>query len=68
MVSLSRKQNGFLFHLQSPSFLIAFKILLRIMYILRELTVKLQMQAIDDTYANQQVNSAVAMLKKMRKD
>ena len=43
------KANGFLFQLQSPTFLIAFKILLRILYILRELTVKLQMQAIDVT-------------------
>jgi len=43
------KVNGFLFQLQSPSFLIAFKILLCIMYVLREVTVKLQMQAIDVT-------------------
>ena len=62
------KANGFLFQLQSPSFLIAFKILLRILYVLRELTVKLQMQAIDVTYAYKQVNSAVTTLKKMRED
>ena len=62
------KANGFLFQLQSPSFLIAFKILLRILYILRELTVKLQMQAIDVTYAYQQVTSVVSTLKKMRED
>ena len=59
------KANGFLFQLQSPSFLIAFKILLRILYVLRELTVKLQMQAIDVTYGYQQVSSVVSSLKKM---
>ena len=62
------KANGFLFQLQSPSFLIAFKILLGILYVLRELTVKLQMQAIDVTYAYQQVTSVVSTLKKMRED
>ena len=59
------KANGFLFQLQ---FLIAFKILLRILYVLRELAVKLHMQEIDVTYACQQVNSAVTTLKKMRED
>ena len=62
------KANGFLFQLQSPSFLIAFSILLRILYILRELTLKLQMQAIDVIYAYQQVTSVVFTLKKMRED
>ena len=62
------KADGFLFQLRSTSFLIAFKILLCILYVLRELTVKLQMQAIDVTYAYQQVNSAVITLKKMRED
>jgi len=61
------KANGFLFQLQSPFFLIAFKIL-RILYILRELTMKLQMQAIDVTYAYQQVTSVVSTLKKIRED
>ena len=57
------------FQLKSPpSFLIAFKILLRILYILRELTVKLQMQAIDFTYAYHQVSSVVSTLKKMREE
>ena len=62
------KANGFLFQLPSPSFLIAFKLLLCILYVLRELTVKLQMQAIDVTYAYQQVTSVVSTLKKMRED
>ena len=61
------KANGFLFQLHSPSFLIAFKIL-RILYLLRELTVKLQMQAINVTYAYHQVTSVVSTLKKMRED
>ena len=38
------KANGFLFQLQSPSFLIAFKIIFCILYTVRELTTKLQMQ------------------------
>ena len=59
------KANGFLLQLQSPSFLIAFKIL-RILYTFRELTAKLQMRAIDVTYAYQQVTSVVSTLKKMR--
>ena len=53
------KANGFLFQLQSPSFLIAFKILLCILYVLRELTMKLQMQAIGVTYVYQQVTSGI---------
>ena len=44
------KANRFLFQLQSPSFLVAFKILLRILYTFRELTAKVQMRAIDVTY------------------
>ena len=62
------KANRFLFQLQSPSFLIAFKILVHVLYVVRELTVKLQMQAIDVTYAYKQVTSAVSTLKKMRED
>ena len=62
------KANGFLFQLQSSSFLIAFKVLLRILYVLRELTVKLQMQAIDVTYAYQQVTLVISTLKQMRED
>ena len=62
------KANGFLFQLQSPSVLIAFKILLCILYLLRELTVKLQMQAIDVTYAYRQVTSVVSTLKQMREN
>ena len=62
------KANGFLYQLQSSSFLIAFKVLVRILYVLRELTVKLQMQAIDVTYAYQQVTSVISTLKQMRED
>ena len=62
------KANGFLCQLQSASFLVAFNILLRILYVLRELTVKLQKQAIDVTYAYQQVTSVISTLKQMRED
>ena len=51
------KANGFLYQLQSASFLICFKILLQVLYFLRELTLKLQMQAIDVVYAYKQVHS-----------
>ena len=60
------KANGFLFQLQSSSFLIALTILVCILYVLRELTVKLQMQAVNVIYAYQQVSSVVSTLKKMR--
>ena len=62
------KANGFLFQLQSPSFLIAFKILVHVLYVVRELIVKLQMQEIDVTYAYKQVTSAVSTLKQMKED
>ena len=62
------KANGFLFQLQFSSFLLAFKILVHILYVLREFTVKLQMQAVDVTYAYQQVTSVISTLKKMIKD
>ncbi len=60
------KANGFLYQLQSPSFLICFKILLEVMCCLRGLTKKLQMQAIDVFYAYKQVKSVVSTLKGMR--
>ena len=44
-----------------------FKIL-RILYVVRELTIRLQMQAVDVTYVNQQVTSVISILKKMRED
>ena len=62
------KSNGFLFQLQSPSFVIDFKILLRILYGCKELTVKLQIQAINVIYVYQQVTSAIFTLKKMKED
>ena len=62
------KANGFLFQLQAPSFLICFKILLQVLYILRELTMKLQMQANDVVSAYRQVNSVVCVLKHMRQE
>ena len=41
------KANGFLFQLQSSSFLVSFQILVQLLQILRELTIKLQMKAVD---------------------
>lgn len=54
------KANGFLYQIQSPSFLISFKILAQVLHILRELTMKLQMQANDVVYAYKQVCSVVS--------
>ena len=62
------KANGFLFQLESSSFLIAFKILLKIFSYLREITLKLQMEAIDAAYAYKQVHSVVSTLKDMRNE
>ena len=41
------KANGFLYQLQSSSFLLSFQILLQVFQLLREITLKLQMKAID---------------------
>ena len=62
------KANGFLYQVQSSSFLISFKILMQVSYILKELTVKLQMQAIDVVYAYKQFSSVVSTLKGMRRN
>ena len=60
------KANGFLFQLQSSSFLTCFKILIEIFHKLRSLTMKLQMQAIDVVYAYKEVQSVISTLKGMR--
>ena len=62
------KANGFLYQTQSPSFLISFKILTQVLHILRELTMKIQMQANDVVYAYKQVCSVVSTLQGMRED
>lgn len=60
------KANGYLFQLESSSFLICFKILLKVLCYLREITIKLQMEAIDVAYAYKQVCVVVTTLKDMR--
>lgn len=60
------KANGFLFQLQSSTFLVSFHILLQVMTLLKELTLKLQMQAIDVIYAYSAVTSVVSTFKAMR--
>ena len=62
------KANGFLFQLQSSSFLLSLQILLQVLQVLRELTVKLQMQAIDVVYAYEMVNNVVSTIKALRQD
>ena len=60
------KANGFLYHLESSTFLIAFKILLEILSSIRGLTLKLQMEALDVLYAYHEVRSIVTSLKNIR--
>ena len=45
-----------------------FKILTQVFHILREITMKLQMQANDVVYAYKQVSSVASILKSMRQD
>ena len=60
------KSNGFLFQLQSSTFLVAFQILVQVLQILRELTIKLQMRAVDVGQAYKMVNRVVSTLQSMR--
>ena len=62
------KANGFLFQLQSSTFLAAFHILLQVMQVLKELTLKLQMQAIDVVYAYNAVQSVVTTMNFLRQN
>ncbi|XP_011407068.1 PREDICTED: uncharacterized protein LOC105311849 [Amphimedon queenslandica] len=59
------RANGFLFQLQSPSFLVSFHIL-QVMTLLKDLTEKLQMQAIDVIYAYNAITSVVSTFKSLR--
>ena len=58
------KANGFIFQLQSPLFLVSFQILVQVLHILRELTIKLQLKAID--VVSKLVNKVVSRLKSMK--
>ena len=60
------KANGFLFQLQSSTFLVVFQILMQFFQILREVTVKLQSKAMDVVCAYKKVNEVVSTLKSMR--
>ena len=62
------KANGYLYQLEASSFLICFKILLKILSYLREITLKLQMETIDAVYAYKQVRSVVSALKDVKKE
>jgi len=62
------KANGFLFQLESSSFLVCFKVLLEVLSCLRGLTLKLQMEDIDVLYAYEEVRTVVSTLKSMRSD
>ena len=62
------KANGFLYQLQSSSFLVSFYILLQILQVLKELTLKLQQLAADVVHAYKMVTSVVSTLSKMRKE
>uniref|UniRef100_A0A1X7VGF4 DUF4371 domain-containing protein n=1 Tax=Amphimedon queenslandica TaxID=400682 RepID=A0A1X7VGF4_AMPQE len=60
------RANGFLFQLQSPFLLVSFHILLQVMTLLIDLTVKLQMQAINVIYAYNAITSVVSTFKSLR--
>ena len=60
------KANGFLFQLQSSLFLVSFQILVQVFHILKELTIKLQLKAIDVVSAYKLVNNVVSRFKSMR--
>ena len=62
------KANGFLYQLQSSTFLIVFHILLKVLQVLRELTIKLQMQAMDVLHAYNSVEGALSTIKVMRQE
>ena len=59
------KASGFLYQLESSSFLITFIILLEVLSNLRGLTCKLQMEAIDVLYAHKQVKQVTTTFEKM---
>ena len=59
---LFTEANGFLFQLQSSN-IVSFHILLQVMTLLKELTLKLQMQAIDVIYAYCAVISVASTFK-----
>ena len=60
------RANGFLFQLQSPLFLVSFQILIQVLQILRELTVKLQLKVLDVASAYKSGDKIVTRLKSLR--
>ena len=62
------KANGFLYQLESSSFLICFRSLLKLLSYLREITIKLQMRAIDVAHAYKEISSVASTLNSMRID
>ena len=59
------KVYGFLYQLESSILLVCFQILLKILYYLREITVKLRIQALDVLCAYDQISSVVTALQKI---
>ena len=62
------RANAFLYQLQSSPFLVGFRILVQVLLVLKELTVKLQSVDNDVTYAYSMVESVIRILKNMRKN
>lgn len=60
------KANGFLYQFESSSFLISLKILLEVFSYIRVLTLKLQMEALDVSYAYSQVDLVISTIEGMR--
>ena len=60
------KATGYIFQLQSSSFLVCFHILLECLTHLRGISIKLQMQAGDVLYAYKEIKTVLSSLKSMR--
>ena len=60
------KATGYVYQLESSSFLVCFKILIEVLSQFRGLTLKLQMQAADIIYAYREVSNIIEMLMRMR--
>ena len=68
MVKQSPKPIASSSNCTSFSFLVAFQILLQVLHVLRELTMKLQMRATDAVYAYKQVEKVISTLRSLRSD
>ena len=62
------KATGYVYQLESSSFLVCFKILIEVLSQFRGLTLKLQMQAADIIYAYGEISNIIEMLLRVRQE